>query len=142
MICHTPANRASHTAFTHIHMPHGVCSLPLTLTLTHLDAYVLGGLIALFERAVGLYGSLVDVNAYHQPGVEAGKRAARDILTLSRRIRAQATPIPIGLDALARAVDADPIEVWHVCERLVATRHLVRETDDPPTWRQARGHER
>jgi glucose-6-phosphate isomerase len=32
--------------------------------------------IALYERAVGLYAELVDINAYHQPGVEAGKLAA------------------------------------------------------------------
>ena len=27
-----------------------------------------GALIALYERAVGLYASLVNINAYHQPG--------------------------------------------------------------------------
>lgn len=31
-------------------------------------------LIALFERAVSFYASLVNINAYHQPGVEAGKK--------------------------------------------------------------------
>ena len=36
----------------------------------------MGGLIALFERAVGFYATLVGINAYHQPGVEAGKKAA------------------------------------------------------------------
>jgi glucose-6-phosphate isomerase len=41
-------------------------------------------LIALYERAVGLYASLVDVNAYHQPGVEAGKRAAAEVLAVQR----------------------------------------------------------
>ena len=37
-------------------------------------------LIALFERAVGLYASLVNINAYHQPGVEAGKKAAENVM--------------------------------------------------------------
>ena len=36
----------------------------------------MGQVIALFERAVGFYGNLVGINAYHQPGVEAGKKAA------------------------------------------------------------------
>lgn len=27
-----------------------------------------GALIALYERAVGIYASLVNINAYHQPG--------------------------------------------------------------------------
>jgi len=40
-------------------------------------------LIALFERAVGFYASLVNINAYHQPGVEAGKKAAGNVLTIS-----------------------------------------------------------
>lgn len=52
----------------------------MTLTLDRLDAASLGALIALFERAVGLYAELIDVNAYHQPGVEAGKKAAGEIL--------------------------------------------------------------
>ena len=47
----------------------------------------LGALVALFERAVGLYAELVDINAYHQPGVEAGKRAARDTLSALTRVQ-------------------------------------------------------
>jgi glucose-6-phosphate isomerase len=35
-------------------------------------------LIALYERAVGPYASLVGINAYHQPGVEAGKKGRLD----------------------------------------------------------------
>jgi glucose-6-phosphate isomerase len=41
-----------------------------------LTRQIVGALIALFERAVGFYASLVGINAYHQPGVEAGKKAA------------------------------------------------------------------
>lgn len=58
----------------------------LTITLERLDARSLGALIALFERAVGFYASLVDVNAYHQPGVEAGKRAAGSVLDMQGKI--------------------------------------------------------
>lgn len=58
----------------------------LTITLQRLDAHSLGALIALFERAVGLYGELVNVNAYHQPGVEAGKQAAAALLALQVRL--------------------------------------------------------
>ena len=50
------------------------------------DARRLGALIALFERAVGFYGELVDINAYHQPGVEAGKKAAAAILELQKKV--------------------------------------------------------
>ena len=58
----------------------------LTITLRRLDEHALGALIALFERAVGLYGELVDINAYHQPGVEAGKKAAAALLDLQGRL--------------------------------------------------------
>jgi len=60
----------------------------LTITLQRFDARALGALIALFERAVGLYGELINVNAYHQPGVEAGKTAAALILSLQQRLEA------------------------------------------------------
>ncbi len=60
----------------------------LTITLDRLDARSLGALIALFERTVGFYASLVDINAYHQPGVEAGKRAAGSVLGLQGRVLA------------------------------------------------------
>ena len=45
-----------------------------------------GMLIALFERAVGLYASLIRINAYHQPGVEAGKKAAAAVLDLQQTV--------------------------------------------------------
>ena len=61
----------------------------ITLTVPDPGPRTIGALIALFERAVGLYGSLVDVNAYHQPGVEAGKKAAEGILALQRRLLAE-----------------------------------------------------
>lgn len=114
----------------------------LTLTAPTLDAYAMGSLLALFERAVGLYGTLVDLNAYHQPGVEAGKRAARDLLALSRRIRAASTGVAVSAEALAEQLGSDPMETWYVCERLVQTRRLAREDDDPPRYRAPKGHER
>jgi glucose-6-phosphate isomerase len=58
----------------------------LTLTLRRFDERALGALIALFERTVGLYGELINVNAYHQPGVEAGKEAAAAVLGLQERL--------------------------------------------------------
>jgi glucose-6-phosphate isomerase len=48
------------------------------------DAGTIGALIALFERTVGLYASLVNINAYHQPGVEAGKKAAGAVISLQK----------------------------------------------------------
>ena len=58
----------------------------LSITLRRFDSHSLGALIALFERAVGLYAELIDINAYHQPGVEAGKKAAAQVLELQGRL--------------------------------------------------------
>ena len=58
----------------------------LSISMRQFDPRRLGALIALFERAVGLYGELVNINAYHQPGVEAGKKAAAAILKLQGQV--------------------------------------------------------
>ena len=76
----------------------------LTLTVDRLNARSLGMLIALYERAVGFYASLVGVNAYHQPGVEAGKKAAASVLELQGQ----------ALDALAKRKEGA------TCEQLAA----------------------
>lgn len=53
----------------------------LCITVDRFDETILGALIALFERTVGFYGAMLGVNSYHQPGVEAGKKAAGAVLT-------------------------------------------------------------
>jgi glucose-6-phosphate isomerase len=58
----------------------------ITLTLPDVSPRSLGLLIALYERVVGLYASLIGINAYHQPGVEAGKKAAGGVIALKLRI--------------------------------------------------------
>jgi len=58
----------------------------VTLTISEVTPAAVGGLIALFERAVGLYASLVGINAYHQPGVEPGKKAASAILAVRKAV--------------------------------------------------------
>ena len=47
----------------------------ITITVPSVTPNIVGALIALYERAVGLYAALVNINAYHQPGVEAGKKS-------------------------------------------------------------------
>ncbi len=69
----------------------------LTLTLDRVDARTLGAVVALFERAVGFYGSMISINAYHQPGVEAGKQAADFALEQLAQLRRGAA-LPEGDD--------------------------------------------
>ncbi|MDX2110217.1 MAG: glucose-6-phosphate isomerase [Verrucomicrobiota bacterium] len=61
----------------------------LTITVNEVSPQTVGQLIALYERAVGFYASLVNVNAYHQPGVEAGKKAATTTLAVLEKVLAQ-----------------------------------------------------
>ena len=58
----------------------------LTITIQQVTPESVGQLIALFERSVGFYASLININAYHQPGVEAGKIAAAAILDLEKQV--------------------------------------------------------
>jgi glucose-6-phosphate isomerase len=58
----------------------------ITLTLADVSPRSVGQVIALFERAVGFYGNLVNINAYHQPGVEAGKKAAANLLAIKAKV--------------------------------------------------------
>jgi glucose-6-phosphate isomerase len=76
----------------------------ITLTLDEVSPRSLGALIALFERAVGYYATLVNINAYHQPGVEAGKKAAAEVLALQLAIVPALTGTPASADEIARAV--------------------------------------
>ncbi len=80
----------------------------ITLTIREVTPEAVGQLIALFERAVGFYASLVNINAYHQPGVEAGKKAAASVLELESRIVGLLhEKAGEGLDAAAIARELD-----------------------------------
>ena len=95
----------------------------ITISVPRVDARCIGALIALYERAVGFYASLVNINAYHQPGVEAGKKAATDFLALQRRIWTvlKTAPYPLTLAALAGKIGApDQVETVYKVVRHLA----------------------
>ncbi len=58
----------------------------ITITTLEVSEQSIGRLIALYERAVGYYATLTNINAYHQPGVEAGKKAAGAAIELGKGI--------------------------------------------------------
>lgn len=108
----------------------------LTLSLPEINAHSLGMLIALYERAVGLYASLVNINAYHQPGVEAGKRAATNFLTLQHRVLAALQEAPtsrFNVPALAQQLDAHAQSeaIFYILEQLAANKRIQCQGDDP-----------
>ena len=59
----------------------------ITITLSEFNVRNLGAIIALFERAVSFYAELININAYDQPGVEAGKKAASDVILYQRQVK-------------------------------------------------------
>jgi glucose-6-phosphate isomerase len=83
-------------------------------------------LIALYDRAVGFYGLLVNINAYHQPGVEAGKKAATAVITLQHRVAGALGASPQTADEIAAVLGADPEQVYHVLRHLAASRPGVQ----------------
>ncbi len=85
----------------------------ITISIPTVDAPRLGMLIALFERAVSFYASLVHINAYHQPGVEAGKKAAGDFLKLLGEVEAALGRIPATAAEIAARLHADEEETYH-----------------------------
>ena len=101
--------------------------ISVTLTLPDVSPRSLGMLIALYERVVGLYASLIGINAYHQPGVEAGKKAAGGVIALKLKLAAalKAAPgQPFTAEQLAAAAGApEKIELaYKILEHLAANK--------------------
>jgi glucose-6-phosphate isomerase len=99
----------------------------ITITLPDVSPRTLGMVIALYERVTGFYASLVGINAYHQPGVEAGKKAAGGVIALKLKLVAalQASPgQSFTAEQLAAHVGApDKAELtFKILEHLAANR--------------------
>lgn len=109
----------------------------ITITVNEVNAHSVGALIALYERAVGLYAELVNINAYHQPGVEAGKKAAAQILAL----QSQAVEVVVSnkasltADEVAKLANASDVEsIYGILRHLAAnpSRGIVRQPGKTP----------
>jgi glucose-6-phosphate isomerase len=99
----------------------------MTITVTRIDPFTMGVLIALFERTVGLYASLVNINAYHQPGVEAGKKAAGAVIALQSKVveLLQKEQRAMGVEEIAGSI-GKPEEIESVFTIL---QHLAANPD-------------
>jgi glucose-6-phosphate isomerase len=58
----------------------------LRISIQQVDERSVGAIVALFERAVGYYAAMIGINAYDQPGVEAGKKAAAGYLDVQQKL--------------------------------------------------------
>jgi glucose-6-phosphate isomerase len=110
----------------------------VTLTLEDLSPRSLGMLIALYERVVGLYASLVGINAYDQPGVEAGKKAASGVIDLRRRLSEAlraAAGSALTAEALAAKAGGDPETAFKILEHLAANGAVRKSARRP--WHES-----
>lgn len=102
----------------------------ITLSIDAVTPFSVGVLIALYERAVGFYATLVNVNAYHQPGVEAGKKAAGSAIELQRAIveHLQSSGEAQGAEQIAAAIGRgeEAVTVFKICQHLSRNRRFVR----------------
>ncbi len=101
----------------------------ITISIPTVCATSLGALIALFERAVGYYASLIHINAYHQPGVQAGKKAAGSFLKLMAQVRTKLTTQPTTAAQIAAELGADEEDTYHALVHLAesgkAQQHIA-----------------
>lgn len=110
----------------------------ITITVNEVSGQSVGALIALYERAVGLYAELIDINAYHQPGVEAGKKAAASVLDLQSKVVAHLKHVgqPQTAEQLATALGMTDRTEWiyKLLEHLAANvgRGVDRVEGDSP----------
>jgi glucose-6-phosphate isomerase len=82
---------------------------------------------------VGFYGFLVNINAYHQPGVEAGKKAAQSIIDLQHQVidtlRDNFTQSLTAQGVAQHLGQPEAVEsIFHVLRHLEANGRVVRES--------------
>jgi glucose-6-phosphate isomerase len=73
----------------------------------------------------------VNINAYHQPGVEVGKKAATRVLELQERVK-ESLSAESGKTAeeIAQSLEADPEDVFHILRHLAANDPAIRVSGD------------
>ncbi len=97
----------------------------ISITINEVSPFTLGLLIALYERAVGLYAGMIGINAYDQPGVEAGKKAAALYLKINKAILEYLKTHPDNSYtpeelALELALESDSEIIFKLLEHLAA----------------------
>ena len=97
----------------------------VTISVSAVTPFTVGALIALFERTVGIYSCLININAYHQPGVQAGKLAADAIIKLKLKTMnhlSENSGENFSAEQIANALGMpDQVEaIFKLCEHLAA----------------------
>jgi glucose-6-phosphate isomerase len=104
----------------------------ISITIQAVNARSIGLLIALFERAVGFYASIVNINAYHQPGVEAGKKAASNVILIQNKITAlfsKNSGNNYSITEIGEKIGAnEELElIFKICEHLLSNKVITKQ---------------
>lgn len=107
----------------------------ISIKLPRLDVFALGQLIALYERAVAVYAEFININAFHQPGVQAYKLAAKGVLALRRKLFDALSADPAErrsaseITAAAGLDEADAVTVGDLLDKAALNGRASREYD-------------
>ncbi|MBR7105127.1 MAG: glucose-6-phosphate isomerase [Lentisphaeria bacterium] len=107
----------------------------IQIKLPQLDEFSLGQIIALYERSVAVYAEFININAFHQPGVQAYKLAANGILELAAELRKTLTEIApftgTAADIASRAGKAEKaVEIASLLDKAALNDTNVSRTFD------------
>ena len=98
----------------------------VTIRLDRVDARTMGAVVALFERAVGFYAEWANINAYNQPGVEAGKIAAQNTVRAIPLVIKTLSQTPHSAQQIGQHIAITEELVWRICMHLCATNRALR----------------
>ena len=96
------------------------------MSIPEVNAFYVGALIALYERAVGFYGSLVNINAYVSPASKRARKRRANCCS-SRSKCARSFPVKSKTaEEIARSIDADPEDVFHLLRHLASNDARIK----------------
>ncbi|OGV38509.1 MAG: hypothetical protein A2020_13185 [Lentisphaerae bacterium GWF2_45_14] len=72
----------------------------INMTITEVNEFNMGMIIALYERAVAVYAEFIHINAFHQPGVQSYKLVSKELVTLLTDVETKLSSIK-GFTGLA-----------------------------------------
>ena len=109
----------------------------IEIAIPDINEFYLGMLIALYERAVAAYAELINVNAFHQPGVQSYKLAANAVNDVNEKVQKfvaeNADFVGTGAE-VAEKIGADAVAVTGVLCKFAANEREVKGVKVTSLW--------
>ena len=112
----------------------------ITIRIPKLTEFELGQIIALYERTVAVYAEFININAFHQPGVQAYKMAAKAALVLRETVLKFLREHPDFSGSAAElaeraGVPEQSVEIAALLDRAAINgEYVCRSTDNCGKW--------